>query len=504
MQQSTPYLSFRGIGKTFPGVKALSDISFDCHAGQIHALMGENGAGKSTLLKVLSGNYAPSSGTLALRGEEVVFPDTNAALNAGVAIIYQELHLVPEMSVAENIYLGQLPHKGGIVNRSLLNYEARLQLEHLGLDIDPEMPLKYLSIGQWQMVEIAKALARNAKVIAFDEPTSSLSAREIDNLFRVIRELRDEGRVIIYVSHRMEEIFALSDAITVFKDGRYVRTFTDMNEVDHDRLVQAMVGRELGDIYGWQPREYGPERLRLEEVKAKGVRTPISLSVRSGEIVGLFGLVGAGRSELMKGLFGGTQITSGQVWIDGEPLKIAKPAHAIAAGMMLCPEDRKAEGIIPVHSVRDNINISARRRHIHGGCLIDNAWEVRNADHHINSLNIKTPGAEQLIMNLSGGNQQKAILGRWLSEEMKVILLDEPTRGIDVGAKHEIYNVIYALAASGVAVLFASSDLPEVLGVADRILVMREGEIAGELLHDQADEQQALSLAMPKVSQAVA
>lgn len=504
MQQSTPYLSFRGIGKTFPGVKALSDISFDCHAGQIHALMGENGAGKSTLLKVLSGNYAPSSGTMALRGEEVVFPDTTAALNAGVAIIYQELHLVPEMSVAENIYLGQLPHKGGIVNRSLLNYESRLQLEHLGLDIDPEMPLKYLSIGQWQMVEIAKALARNAKVIAFDEPTSSLSAREIDNLFRVIRELRDEGRVIIYVSHRMEEIFSLSDAITVFKDGRYVRTFSDMNEVDHDRLVQAMVGRELSDIYGWQPREYGPERLRLEDVKAKGVRAPVSLSVRSGEIVGLFGLVGAGRSELMKGLFGGTQITSGQVWIDGEPLKITKPAHAIAAGMMLCPEDRKAEGIIPVHSVRDNINISARRRHIHGGCLIDNAWEVRNADHHINSLNIKTPGAEQLIMNLSGGNQQKAILGRWLSEEMKVILLDEPTRGIDVGAKHEIYNVIYALAASGVAVLFASSDLPEVLGVADRILVMREGEIAGELLHDQADEQQALSLAMPKVSQAVA
>jgi len=504
MQQSTPYLSFRGIGKTFPGVKALSDISFDCHAGQIHALMGENGAGKSTLLKVLSGNYAPTSGTLALRGEEVVFPDTTAALNAGVAIIYQELHLVPEMSVAENIYLGQLPHKGGIVNRSLLNYESRLQLEHLGLDIDPEMPLKYLSIGQWQMVEIAKALARNAKVIAFDEPTSSLSAREIDNLFRVIRELRDEGRVIIYVSHRMEEIFALSDAITVFKDGRYVRTFTDMKDVNHDRLVQAMVGRELSDIYGWQPREYGPERLRLDEVKAKGVRTSISLSVRSGEIVGLFGLVGAGRSELMKGLFGGTQITSGQVSIDGERLSITKPAHAIAAGMMLCPEDRKAEGIIPVHSVRDNINISARRRHIHGGCLINNEWEVRNADHHIASLNIKTPGAEQLIMNLSGGNQQKAILGRWLSEDMKVILLDEPTRGIDVGAKHEIYNVIYALAASGVAVLFASSDLPEVLGVADRILVMCEGEIAGELLHDQADEQQALSLAMPKVSQAVA
>ncbi|MCS2159551.1 L-arabinose ABC transporter ATP-binding protein AraG [Scandinavium sp. H11S7] len=504
MQQSQPYLSFRGISKTFPGVKALTDISFDCYAGQVHALMGENGAGKSTLLKILSGNYAPTGGTLALRGEDVSFAGTTAALNAGVAIIYQELHLVPEMTVAENIYLGQMPHKGGIVNRSLLNYEARLQLEHLGLDIDPQTPLKYLSIGQWQMVEIAKALARNAKVIAFDEPTSSLSAREIDNLFRVIRELRNEGRVIIYVSHRMEEIFALSDAITVFKDGRYVRTFDDTRQVNNDQLVQAMVGREIGDIYGWQPREYGAERLRLDDVKAPGVRQPISLSVKSGEIVGLFGLVGAGRSELMKGLFGGTRITGGQVMIDGQPVDIRKPAHAIRAGMMLCPEDRKADGIIPVHSVRDNINISARRRHIRAGCLINNAWEASNAAHHIQSLNIKTPGAEQLIMNLSGGNQQKAILGRWLSEEMKVILLDEPTRGIDVGAKHEIYNVIYALARSGVAVLFASSDLPEVLGVADRIVVMREGEIAGELLHESANEQQALSLAMPKTTQAVA
>ncbi|MGZ0799840.1 L-arabinose ABC transporter ATP-binding protein AraG [Kluyvera ascorbata] len=504
MQQSTPYLSFRGISKTFPGVKALSDISFDCYSGQVHALMGENGAGKSTLLKILSGNYAPTSGSLVLRGEEISFADTTAALNAGIAIIYQELHLVPEMTVAENIYLGQLPSRGGFVNRSLLNYEARLQLEHLGLDIDPDTPLKYLSIGQWQMVEIAKALARNAKVIAFDEPTSSLSAREIDNLFRVIRELRKEGRVIIYVSHRMEEIFALSDAITVFKDGRYVCTFDDIKAVSNDRLVQAMVGREIGDIYGWQSREYGDERLRLDQVKAPGVRTPISLAVRSGEIVGLFGLVGAGRSELMKGIFGGTRLSGGQIFIDGQPVTIDKPAQAIRAGMMLCPEDRKAEGIIPVHSVRDNINISARRKHIHAGCLINNAWESTNAEHHIKSLNIKTPGAQQLIMNLSGGNQQKAILGRWLSEEMKVILLDEPTRGIDVGAKHEIYNVIYALAASGVAVLFASSDLPEVLGVADRILVMREGEISGELLHDSANEQQALSLAMPKVSQAVA
>lgn len=474
MQQSTPYLSFRGIGKTFPGVKALTDISFDCYAGQVHALMGENGAGKSTLLKILSGNYAPTTGSVVINGQEMSFSDTTAALNAGVAIIYQELHLVPEMTVAENIYLGQLPHKGGIVNRSLLNYEAGLQLKHLGMDIDPDTPLKYLAIGQWQMVEIAKALARNAKIIAFDEPTSSLSAREIGNLFRVIRELRKEGRVILYVSHRMEEIFALSDAITVFKDGRYVKTFTDMQQVDHDALVQAMVGRDIGDIYGWQPRSYGEERLRLDAVKALGVRTPISLAVRSGEIVGLFGLVGAGRSELMKGLFGGTQITAGQVYIDQQPIDIRKPSHAIAAGMMLCPEARKAEGIIPVHSVRDNINISARRKHVLGGCVINNSWEENNADQHIRSLNIKTPGAEQLIMNLSGGNQQKAILGRWLSEEMKVILLNKTTFGrntLAIGGNEEAARLAGVPVVRTKIIIFVLSGL--VSAIAGIILASR-------------------------------
>ncbi|MCX0500085.1 L-arabinose ABC transporter ATP-binding protein AraG [Erwinia billingiae] len=504
MSTQPAYLSFHGIGKTFPGVKALQDISFECGAGQIHALMGENGAGKSTLLKILSGSYQPTSGEIRLKGQPVNFTHTTDALDAGVAIIYQELHLVPEMSVAENIYLGQLPQRAGFVNRKLLRYEAGEQLKNLGMDIDPDTPLKSLSLAQWQMVEIAKALARNAKVIAFDEPTSSLSAREIEHLFRVIRQLRQQGRVVLYVSHRMEEIFALSDAITVFKDGRYVRTFDDVPNTSHDELVQAMVGREIGDIYGYSPRETGAVRLQLDDVQAKGVRQPISLKVHAGEIVGLFGLVGAGRSELMKGLFGATKLTGGELRLDGEVIVIKEPAHAIRAGILLCPEDRKADGIIPVHSVRDNINISARRNNLTAGCLIDNQWESKNAASHIKSLNIKTPSADQLIMNLSGGNQQKAILGRWLSEEMKVILLDEPTRGIDVGAKNEIYNLIYALAEKGIAVLFASSDLPEVMGLADRILVMREGEIAGELSHTEATEALTLGLAMPKTTQRAA
>lgn len=318
MTSQTPYLSFHGISKTFPGVKALQDISFDCYAGRAHALMGENGAGKSTLLKILSGSYQASGGEIRLQGQPVNFQHTTDALNAGVAIIYQELHLVPEMSVAENIFLGQLPQRAGLVNRSRLRAEASRQLKALGMDIDPDMPLKYLSLGQWQMVEIAKALTRNAQVIAFDEPTSSLSAREIDQLFRVIRQLRAEGRVVLYVSHRMEEIFALSDAITVFKDGRYVRTFTDMATTGNDELVQAMVGREIGDIYGYRPREQGEIRLQLNNVHAKGVRSPVSFSVRAGEIVGLFGLVGAGRSELMKGLFGATRLIGGELWLDGK------------------------------------------------------------------------------------------------------------------------------------------------------------------------------------------
>nr|WP_168395532.1 L-arabinose ABC transporter ATP-binding protein AraG [Erwinia amylovora] len=493
-------LSFHGIGKTFPGVRALQDISFECHAGEVHALMGENGAGKSTLLKILSGNYQPDAGEIRLRGQPAKFANTTDALHAGVAIIYQELHLVPEMSVAENIFLGQLPQRAGLLNRARLRSQAGRQLNSLGLDIDPELPLKYLSLGQWQMIEIAKALARNASIIAFDEPTSSLSAREIEQLFRVIRQLRADGKVVLYVSHRMAEIFALSDAITVFKDGRFVQTFKDMASTRHERLVAAMVGREMGDIYGYRPRQQGEVRLRLDKVQAQGVRSPISLSVRAGEIVGLFGLVGAGRSELLKGIFAATRLAGGELRLDGKTLNLREPGDAIRAGIMLCPEDRKADGIIAVHSVRDNINISARRHHLTAGCLIDRSWETSNAETHIRSLNIKTPSASQLMVNLSGGNQQKAILGRWLSEQMKVLLLDEPTRGIDVGAKNEIYQLIYALAQQGIAILFASSDLPEVMGLADRILVMREGEIAGELDHNDATEALTLSLAMPKTA----
>lgn len=497
MNQSVPYLQFCDISKEFPGVKALQNVSFSCQEGTVHALMGENGAGKSTLLKILSGFQKPSAGTILLGGNPVSFDTTADALHSGIAIIYQELHLVPEMTVAENIYLGQLPTRHGLIDKERLYQDASRQLTRLGMDIAPETPLKYLSLGQWQMIEIAKALTRDARIIAFDEPTSSLSSREIEQLFRVIRQLRDEGKVILYVSHRMDEIFELCDAITVFKDGQYVRTFEQMSDVNRDLLVKTMVGRELTDIYDYSPRPHGEMGLAVQDLCGPGLAEPLSFAVRRGEILGIFGLVGAGRSELMKLIFGAEKATGGTIAVYGKEVPIRNPIDAIHSGIMLCTEDRKALGIIPIHSVQENINISARRHKARLGCIIDQSWENENARLRIRDMKVKTPSANQTIANLSGGNQQKAILGRWLSEDMKVILLDEPTRGIDVGAKNEIYNVIYDLARSGIAVVVVSSELPEVLGISDRILVMREGRVAGELLHGEANEVNTLNLAMP-------
>ncbi len=504
MAGSPSYLEFRNISKHFPGVKALSNISFRANKGSIHALMGENGAGKSTLLKTLSGLHQPTEGELVVDGQSLQFVKTTDALDAGIAIIYQELNLVPELSVAENIYLGQLPTKNGRVDTDTLNRNAREQLTRLGEHFDPSRPLKEFSIGQWQMVEIAKALSRNAQIIAFDEPTSSLSQREIQNLFKVIRELRDAGKIILYVSHRMEEIFNLCDAITIFKDGTLVQTFDDMSSLTHDRLVELMVGREINDIYNYRARPLGGPGLRVEKMEGKGLTAPVSLNIRQGEILGLFGLVGAGRTELTRLIFGAEHPTAGQVYLHDQPIVIHSPRDAIKAGITLCPEDRKGDGIIPIMSVEENTNVSARPWHLKLGGLIDFSWEGKNAEEQRKALNVKTSSLQQSIGQLSGGNQQKVILGRWLSTDMSVILLDEPTRGIDVGAKSEIYELIFKLAENGVTVLVVSSDLPEVLGISDRIIVMKEGAVTGELKREEFKEQAALSLAMLGDSQAAA
>ena len=491
-------LRFDGIGKTFPGVKALDGISFSAQPGQVHALMGENGAGKSTLLKILGGAYLPSTGTLQIGEQVMAFKSAADSIASGVAVIHQELHLVPEMTVAENLFLGHLPSRFGVVNRGLLRQQALACLKGLADEIDPAEKLGRLSLGQRQLVEIAKALSRGAHVIAFDEPTSSLSAREIDRLMAIITRLRDEGKVVLYVSHRMEEVFRICNAVTVFKDGRYVRTFEDMATLTHDQLVTCMVGRDIQDIYDYRPREHGEVALNVDGLLGPGLREPVSFEVRKGEILGLFGLVGAGRTELFRLLSGLERASAGHLELCGKPLHLQSPRDAIAAGVLLCPEDRKKEGIIPLSSVAENINISARGAHSTFGWLLRDGWEKGNAGEQIQAMKVKTPNAAQKIMYLSGGNQQKAILGRWLSMPMKVLLLDEPTRGIDIGAKAEIYQIIHNLAAQGIAVIVVSSDLMEVMGISDRILVLCEGALRGEHTREHATESNVLQLALPR------
>ncbi|MGY2226958.1 L-arabinose ABC transporter ATP-binding protein AraG [Pseudomonas gingeri] len=497
-QNSGASLRFNGIGKEFPGVRALAQISFEARPHSVHALMGENGAGKSTLLKILGGFYAPNSGHLQIGAQTLHFRSAADSIASGIAVIHQELQLVPEMSVAENLLLGHMPTRWGVVNRRAMVRRARELLKGLADEIDPDTRLGSLSLGQRQLVEIAKAMSRNARVIAFDEPTSSLSAREIERLMVIIARLRDEGRVILYVSHRMEEVFRICDAVTVFKDGRFVRTFEDMAQLSVDQLVSCMVGRDIQDIYNYRPREHFGEALRVEGLLGPGLQEPVSFSVAKGEVLGLFGLVGAGRTELLRLLAGLARGKAGQLLLEGREVRLRSPRDAIAAGVLLCPEDRKKEGIVPRASVAENINISARAHHAGFGCLIQGGWERDNAQRQIAALNIRTPSAAQPILYLSGGNQQKAILGRWLSMPMKVLLLDEPTRGIDIGAKAEIYQIIHNLAARGIAVIVVSSDLMEVMGIADRLLVMSEGAITGELARTEADEARLLQLALPR------
>jgi L-arabinose transport system ATP-binding protein len=491
------YLRFDNISKGFPGVRALSEVSFGVVESSVHALMGENGAGKSTLLKILSGMYRPDGGRLVIGGAPVVFDSTAAALRAGVAVIYQELHLVPELSVAENLYLGHLPRRFGVLDRGTLYAKSRHMLEMLGEQIDPRAKLGSLPIGQRQMVEIAKALARDAKVIAFDEPTSSLSARETERLFDVIRRLREQGRVILYVSHRMDEIYTVCDAATVLRDGRHVETFSRLEGVTRDTLVQRMVGRSINDVFRYAPRKHGAVSLDVKNLTGPGLAAPASFTVRKGEILGFFGLVGAGRTELLKLVYGATRATGGSVSVDGTRLSIRSPKDAIRGGIVLAPEDRKKEGIVPVASVMENLNLAARRKFSRLRFFIDDRRERENANAHVKQLAVKTPTLRQRIMNLSGGNQQKVILARWLSGEICVILFDEPTRGIDVGVKSEIYSIIYKLAEAGAAVVVVSSELPEVLGVCDRVAVMRQGRIVATMDRTEATQQRVLELALP-------
>jgi len=495
---SEAFLRFDDITVEFPGVRALDGVSFAAKAGEVHALMGENGAGKSTLLKVLSGVNRPTSGQLWINDQPFVFANAREALAHGIAIIYQELTLSPNLSVAENLLLGQLPKRGGFIDRRTMKTRAREILEELGEgEIDPATKVRELSIGQQQMIEIGRALLRDAKIIAFDEPTSSLSVQETRQLKRIVARLREEGRVVLYVTHRMEEVFEMCDALTVFRDGRHIRTHETLEGVDQDTLVGEMVGRQIDDVYGFRQRAMGDVLMHIDALQGPGVRQPVSLEVKRGEVLGLFGLVGAGRSELMRLVCGVEKASQGQVTFRGKAGVFTSPQQAIRAGIAMCPEDRKSQGIFPVASVADNLNISCRRFFKRWGVFRHAGREADNAKTYIQRLSIKTPSHRTPINTLSGGNQQKVILGRWLAEEIDLFVMDEPTRGIDVGARRDIYTLLYDLADQGKGVIVISSDLAEVSSICDRIGVMRDGVLVDIVPREQATQERLLGLALP-------
>ncbi|MFP5076421.1 L-arabinose ABC transporter ATP-binding protein AraG [Rhizobium sp. YIM 134829] len=496
------FLDFRGLSKAYPGVQALSDVSFSVAKGAVHGLMGENGAGKSTLIRLLSGDQSADSGEIVIDGVPQRYRSVGDAFQAGVIVIHQELQLVPELTVAENLWLGRFPGRAGVIDRARLQGVVRDKLSEIGIDIDPDAKVASLSLGERQMVEIAKAVMADARVIALDEPTSSLSSRESEILFALIDRLRAQGKVILYVSHRLDEIFRLCDSLTVLRDGKLAAHHPEIASVTRDQIISEMVGREIANIWGFRPRTQGAVRLEVKDIAGRKLRHPLSFTVRKGEILGLFGLIGAGRSEAARLIYGADSRSQGTVSIDGVAVRPDSPPDAIRAGIVLCPEDRKAEGIVQGRNIEENMAISSRR-HFSPFGILQPKKEAELAERFIAKLRVRTPSRRQDIVNLSGGNQQKVILGRWLSEQgVKVLIIDEPTRGIDVGAKSEIYDILYELASDGMAIVVISSELPEVMGITDRILVLCQGRVAADLPRDQFDERRILAAALPDIANA--
>ena len=487
-------LEAEGISKFFPGVKALDNVSLRVRPGTVHALMGENGAGKSTLMKCLIGIYRPDKGSIRVKGEPVEFTDTMDALRSGISMIHQELNLVPHMTVAESIWLGREPMKYGFVDHGQLTRQTQALLDKLNIRLTADRLVGDLSIAAQQMVEIAKAVSWNADIVIMDEPTSALTEGEVAHLFTIIRDLRAQGKAIIYISHKMDEIFAITDEISVFRDGTWVGS-KNTTEFTRQSLITQMVGRELTQLFPKFNNTIGEEVLTVRNLTRQGVFHDVSFSVRRGEILGVAGLVGAGRSEVMESLFGMERFDSGEVLIDGAPVTIDSPSVAIEKGMALLTEDRKKSGLFLVLSVLENMSIVKMPEYIGKSGFVQHVKMAEDCMEQIRRLNIKTPTMDQIINNLSGGNQQKVLIARWLLAQPKILILDEPTRGIDVGAKAEIYHLISELANRGVAVIMVSSELPEILGMSDRVMVMHEGRITGILEKDEADQETILSLA---------
>jgi ribose transport system ATP-binding protein len=491
---ATPLLEVRGLGKRFPGVRALHDARLTLGHGEVLAVIGENGAGKSTLMKILAGVQPADTGEIFIDGQPVQFQSVREALAQGVALIHQELNLAANLDLAANIFLGREPHQFGFINQAKLHAEAEEHLQRVGLDLPADTLVGDLPIGRQQLVEIAKALSCEARVLIMDEPTSSLSQHESETLFKVVRDLRAQGISIIYISHRLGEVTELADRVTVLRDGENAGELS-RGEINHAAMVRLMVGRDLAQFYDRKQHDPGEIVLELEAIRTPAhPHAEISLQLRAGEIVGIAGLVSSGRTELLQTIFGVTPSVGGQMRMAGEPFAPRNPREAIRAGLALAPEDRKQHGLILQMAVRENASLASLSRDQQNGFLNFNA-EEKVATEAVEQLAIKTPNLDQPTVHLSGGNQQKVVLGKWLALKPRVLLLDEPTRGIDVGAKREMYRLMEQLAADGVAILFVSSELEEVLGMADRALVMHEGRLAGELARDQLSEQAVMQLA---------
>lgn len=492
---SSPLLEMRGIEKSFPGVKALSGVDLTVHRGEVLALLGENGAGKSTLMKVLGGAHQPDRGTILIDGHETTYATPHDSQQAGVSIIYQEFNLIPALTVRENLFLRRETTSRGILRRREERQQAQALFERMGVSIDPEALCRDLSVSQQQVVEIAKALSQDARILVLDEPSAALTNAEVDRLFEIIQDLKSRGLGLIYISHRLEEVFAIADRVSVLRDGAHVGS-ASIDELNKDKLITLMVGRELTEEFPARNITLGEPLLEVENLSRGEVVKDVSFSIRRGEILGLTGLMGAGRTETARLIFGADKRDSGVIKLAGEALEISHPRDAIASRIGMLTEDRKTQGLILKHSVRENFGLPNLQQFSAMG-FIDQKTETKEFGTYVDRLQVKVPHQEQQAGHLSGGNQQKIVLAKWLARNCDVLIFDEPTRGIDVGAKHEIYQLMNELVADGKCILMISSELPEVLGMSDRILVMHHGKISGEISDvPNTSQEQILELAM--------